>query len=151
MISAKNLIKMARKWQRMASPSRRRICLSKSNKEVDFETSCNTTSVVNKGHFVVYTADERRFVMPLVYLKHNILLELFKMSEEEFGVSTNGPIRFPCDAVFMEYVVTLISRGVAKDLEKALINSIERTGRCSLSAFSFHWGLVGQQIPLSGY
>ena len=149
MISAKKHIKMARKWQKMAALSRRRISLPRINKDVDGENCTTTSSVVNKGHFVVYTADERRFVMSLAYLKHNILRELFNMSEEEFGVSSDGPIRLPCDALFVEYVVTLIKRGAAKDLEKALIRSVE-TGRCSSSAYSsFHQGLASQQILVS--
>ncbi|EXB95379.1 hypothetical protein L484_014352 [Morus notabilis] len=151
MISAKKLIKMARKWQKIAARSRRRISLPRNNKDIVDDENCTSSFVVKKGHFVVYTTDEKRFVMPLAYLKHNILRELFKMSEEEFGVSSDGPIRLPCDAVFMEYVVTLIKRGVAKDFEKALIRSME-TGRCSSSASSFHQGLtLSQQTLVSGY
>ncbi|GMN38257.1 hypothetical protein TIFTF001_007497 [Ficus carica] len=61
--------------------------------------------------------------MPLAYLKHNILRELFRLSEEEYGLSSDGPITLPCNAAFMEYVVTLLRQGVPKDLEKALLRS----------------------------
>ena len=47
------------------------------------------------------------------------------MSEEHFWSVSDGPIGLRCDAVFMEYVVTLMKQGVTRDLEKALINSIE--------------------------
>ena len=106
MISPKKIIKMARKWQRIAALGRKRISSSITNINVD-EESCST-SVANKGHFVVYTADQRRFMIPLVYLSNNIFRELFKMSEEDFELPSNGPITLPCDLVFMEYIIPLI-------------------------------------------
>lgn len=77
MISPKKLIKMARKWQRMAMIRQRGIVLPGIIGNSD-EASL---SVVSKGHFVVYTADQRRFVIPLVYLKSEIFRELLKMAE----------------------------------------------------------------------
>ncbi|KAL5562424.1 hypothetical protein UlMin_032171 [Ulmus minor] len=126
MISPKKLIKMARKWHKMAALSRKTISFPITNK------------------------DQKRFVMPMAYLKHNILRELLKMSEEEFGISSNGPITLPCDGVLMECVITLITRGVVKDLEKALLKSIETT-RCSLSASSLNQGLITQSFFVSVY
>ncbi|GFY89779.1 hypothetical protein Acr_06g0017190 [Actinidia rufa] len=128
MISSKKLIKMERKWQKLAALSRRRITSPRGG--VDAE-SCNT-STFNKGHFVVYTADQRRFVIPLVYLNHDILRELLKMAEEEYGLPSHGPITLPCDAVFMEYAFSLIKRGANKDLQKALLQSL--TSDCCLSS-----------------
>ncbi|KAJ9704585.1 hypothetical protein PVL29_002918 [Vitis rotundifolia] len=124
----------------MAALGRKRISLQRINKE-----SC-TTSVANKGHFVVCTADQRRFMIPLVYLSNNIFRELFKMSE--FELPSNGPITLPCDSVFMEYRIPLIQRGMAKVIEKALLFSIV-TSRCSLS--SSHQGHMGHQLLLCGY
>ncbi|KNA14554.1 hypothetical protein SOVF_106380, partial [Spinacia oleracea] len=98
---------MARKWQRIAAASRRRVSWSKS--------------LAEKGHFVIYTSDKRRFMIPLTYLKSEIFTELFRMAEEEFGVESSGPITLPCDSSFMEYTISVIQRHVAKDLEKALI------------------------------
>ncbi|KAM6541082.1 hypothetical protein CsatB_005529 [Cannabis sativa] len=165
LISPKLLIKMARKWQRIAVLSRKRISFPRSgsnyNNTVEMDMESSTTSSNNKkGHFVVYTTDEKRFVMPLEFLNKNILRELFKMSEEEFGLSSDGPIKLPCDAVFMEYVVKLIRRGVAQDLENALLKSIETTSfsyssSSSSSPFSAHTASTGQfasqQIPVIGY
>ncbi|KAK9287348.1 hypothetical protein L1049_015763 [Liquidambar formosana] len=111
MINPKKLIKMARKWQKLAAIRRKRISLPKTAE------SCNTSSMADKGQFVVYTADQRRFMTPLVYLSNDIFQELFKMAEEEFGLPSNRPITLPCDSVMMEYVVSLIKRHVAKDLE----------------------------------
>lgn len=61
----------------------------------------------DKGQFVVYS--RRQFVIPL---------ELLKMAEEEYGLRIHGPITLSCDAVFMEYVVSLIQRHPTKDLKK---------------------------------
>ena len=128
MISSRKLIKMARKWQKLAAISRKRITFPQFRRGVDSE-SCST-STVDKDHFVVYTADQKRFVIPLAYLNNGIFRELLKMAEEEYGLPSHGPITLPCDAVFMEYTVSLIRRRhAAKDLEKALLLSIT-TGRC---------------------
>ncbi|XP_034681889.1 auxin-responsive protein SAUR67-like [Vitis riparia] len=146
MISPKKLNKMARKWQRIAALGRKRISSSRTNNNED-EKSC-ITSVENEGHFVVYTADQRRFMIPLVFLSNNIFRELFRMSEEEFGLPSNGPITLPYDSVFMEYIIPLIQRGMAKDIEKALLFSIA-TSHCSLS--SSHQGQMGHQLLFCGY
>ena len=119
MISTKKLIKMARKWQKLAVVSRRRISWSRT--------------VTEKGHFVVYTSDKRRFMIPLAYLKSEIFVELFRMVEEEFGVAASGPIVLPCDSSSMEYAMSIIQRHVAEDLEKALIMTLIT---CSYSASS---------------
>ncbi|KAK3037725.1 hypothetical protein RJ639_031096 [Escallonia herrerae] len=123
MINSKKLIKMAKKWQRIAAMGRKRI-----------SSSGRSASVTDKGHFVVYTTDQKRYVFPLVYLDNYIFRELLKVSEEEYGLSTNGPIVFPCDAVFMDYAITLIQKRTTQ-VEKALLMSI--ASRCS-SSYSLH-------------
>jgi hypothetical protein len=50
--------------------------------------------------------------------------------EEEFGLTSNGPLILPCDAIFMEYAITLIQQNAAKDVEKALLMTIF-SSRCS--------------------
>jgi len=41
-----------------------------------------STSVADKGHFVVYTSDSKRGMVPLGYLESIIFVELLKMSED---------------------------------------------------------------------
>ncbi|KAK1262559.1 hypothetical protein QJS04_geneDACA001337 [Acorus gramineus] len=72
----------------------------------------NRSSVAKRGHFVVYTSDGRRFVVPLVYLKSTIFRELFRLSEFVFGYPDSGPIKLVCDGVFMEYACSLISKSI---------------------------------------
>ena len=122
---------MSRKWRKLAAKSQKRITFPRTSGG-DIDENCNT-STVDKGHFVVYTADERRFVIPLVYLNNDIFRELLRMTEEEYGLPKNGPIMLPCDAVFMEYAVSLIRKHAAKDLEKALLVSIS-ADRCLSSS-----------------
>ncbi|GMP37367.1 hypothetical protein CsSME_00009077 [Camellia sinensis var. sinensis] len=69
MINSKKLIKMARK-----------ITFSRTTGGVDNAESCNT-STVDKGHFAVYTADQKCFVIPLVYLNNDIFRVLLKMAK----------------------------------------------------------------------
>lgn len=129
-----NMIKMARKWQKLASMRSKQISLQGRNGDTpDTESGgSNGSSRTEKGHFVVYTVDQTRFVFPIVYLGNHIFRELFKMSEEEFGLPRDGPIMLPCDAVFMNYVVFLMNRRVSEDMEKALLMSMAAISQCSL-------------------
>ena len=147
MISPKKLIKMAKKWQRRAALGRKRISSPRTNADMDAD-NCST-SVADKGHFVVYTTDRRRFMIPLVYLNNNIFRELFKMSEEEFGLQSDGPIMVPRDSVFMQYILPLIQRRVAKEMENTLIFSLS-TSHCSLSSFHQEQH-IRQQLLVCGY
>ncbi|KAL7207047.1 hypothetical protein ACSBR2_019692 [Camellia fascicularis] len=142
MISAKKLVKMARKWQKFAAMRTKRISF---HRNVDTASNCSTSFVADKGHFVVYRADQKRFMIPLAYLNKEITRELFKLFEAEFGLPRDGPITLPCDSIFMEYIVSLIQRGVVKDLEKALLMSVA-TSLCSSSLSSFHHGKANQQL-----
>jgi len=97
MISAKRLVQMARKWQRIASLARKRVMPIPAKES---EGSCSTpTSVAGKGHCVVYSADGLRFEVPLAYLGTVVFSELLMLSREEFGFeSDDGKITLPCDA-----------------------------------------------------
>lgn len=126
MISAKRLAQMARKWQRMAALARKRLT-STPAKETDRSSSCSTSSVACKGHCVVYSADGRRFEVPLVSLDTTILRELLSMSQEEFGFTgAEGRITLPCDARVMEYAMCLLRREASDEVERAFLSSITR-------------------------
>ncbi|XP_019091522.1 PREDICTED: auxin-responsive protein SAUR66-like isoform X2 [Camelina sativa] len=125
MMNTKKLMKMAKKWQQRAALSRKRI---------SFQRSISTTSrstAAEKGCFVVYTSDNICFAFPISYLRNSVFQELLKISEEEFGLSTDGPITLPFDSVFLEYLINLIQRRIDGDTEKALLMSIS-SARCSL-------------------
>ncbi|KAK2976267.1 hypothetical protein RJ640_026896 [Escallonia rubra] len=144
MISLMTLVKMARKWRNSTAISRKRISFPSNSEDVEADTN-GTPLIADKGHFVVYSEDKRRFVIPLVYLNNEVIRQLLKMSEEEFGLPGNGPITLPCDAFFTEYIITLIRRGVAQDLEKAMIMTICEK-RCTSSSSSLHQGQTNQRI-----
>ncbi|KAG5574336.1 hypothetical protein H5410_054470 [Solanum commersonii] len=73
-----------------------------------------------------------------------IIRQLLNMSEEEFGLSSGGPITLPCDSAFMDYIISLIRKGVtAGDLHKALLLSIPS---CCCSTSSFHQESGNQQL-----
>lgn len=114
MISAKKLIRTATLRQKgIASPR------------------AGATKKIGKGHFVVYTSDETRFVMPLSYLKNDILQKVLMVAGDEYGLQPDGPIRLPFEAGFMKYILSLIERCVCNDLEKALVISIITSEMCS--------------------
>lgn len=118
-------MKMAKKWQQRAALKRKRISFQRSS----ITTSSSTS--VEKGCFVVYTADKFRFAFPISYLSNSIVKELLKISEEEFGLPTEGPITLPFDSTFLEYLIKMIQRQIDGDTEKALLMSISSV-RCSL-------------------
>ncbi|CAO2813685.1 unnamed protein product [Amaranthus hypochondriacus] len=125
---------MARKWRKIAATSRKRISWSRP--------------VTENGHFVVYTSDKRRFMIPLTYLKNEIFTELFRKAEEEFGVTASGPIVLPCDSTFMEYAIPMIQRHVSKDIEMALIMSL---ATCRYSSLSNEYEQTNQQLFICSF
>ncbi|KFK44777.1 hypothetical protein AALP_AA1G301900 [Arabis alpina] len=130
MMNTKKLIKMAKKWQQRAALSRKRISFTRSN-----TSTTSSSTATEKGCFVVYTADKIRFAFPIRYLSNSVFQELLKISEEEFGLSIEGPITLPFDSVFLEYLIKLIERRMDGDTEKALLMSIysaKCSSQCSL-------------------
>lgn len=79
----------------------------------------NNSSVAEKGHFAVYTADQSQLVFSIPYLNNYIFQELLNMSEEEFGLPSNEPITLPFDAMFIKYAVSLIRGCVDRNLKEA--------------------------------
>ncbi|XP_052193884.1 auxin-responsive protein SAUR64-like [Diospyros lotus] len=138
---------MPRKWEKVASLGTKRSALPVFNNSVTADTS-RKCLVANKGHFVIYTSDQKRLQMPLQYLENKIFTALLKLSEDEFGLPRDGPITLSCDAVFVMYVASLIQRGISKDLEEALLLSINTSFCLSLSS---HQEASSQQLLVCGY
>lgn len=106
----------------------------------------STFPTTEKGHFVVYTVDRIRFMIPLSYLEHSLFQELLRLSEEEFGTSSDSPITLVCDAVSLENMVMLIKTGVTQDLEiKAMLDSISSL---TCSDFTSNQESVGQNMVI---
>ncbi|CAL9216683.1 unnamed protein product [Arabidopsis halleri] len=124
MMNTKKLIKMAKKWQQRAALHRKRISFQRSS-------TATISTAAEKGCFVVYTSDKTRFAFPISYLSNSVFQEILKISEEEFGLSTEGPITLPFDSVFLEYLIKLIQRRMDKDTKKALLMSIS-SAKCAL-------------------
>ncbi|KAF5186126.1 Auxin-responsive protein saur66 [Thalictrum thalictroides] len=149
MINSKRIVSMAIRWKKIAI-GRRRISLPRTvSNNPDAEKPSGTKSVASKGHFVVYTCDRRRFMIPLVYLSNIIFKELLLMAEEEFGLPKDGPIMLPCDSFFMDYIILIVRRGVSEDLQKAVVISLA-TGRCSVSS-SFGKTQINNQFLVHGF
>uniref|UniRef100_A0A0E0LXR5 Auxin-responsive protein n=1 Tax=Oryza punctata TaxID=4537 RepID=A0A0E0LXR5_ORYPU len=121
MISSKKLAQLSKKWQGMGAIGRKRV--TASEKEIIHHSSCSS-SVAGKGNCVVYSCDGRRFEIPLAYLRTPVFVELLRMSQEEFGFSSDGRITLPCDTAVMEYVMCLLGREASEEVEKALLSSI---------------------------
>ncbi|MBA0586800.1 hypothetical protein Gorai_017524 [Gossypium raimondii] len=132
----RSLAKKERKWQKIASIGRKRIASARTNTKIAAAAAndYNRSSEVVKGCFVIFTMDKRRFLIPLAFLSICIFRELFKLSEEEFGLPSDGPITFPCDTVFMNYIVFIAKQGLSKDLERSVVNSIS-TYHCSSDTY----------------
>ncbi|WCJ18910.1 SAUR-like auxin-responsive protein family [Euphorbia peplus] len=90
-ISAKKLIKLARKWQKLAALKRRRITFESHTTATTDTRSCSTFAKPEKGYFSVYSSDKKRFLLPLEYLNSELIKELFDMAEDEFGLPGSGP------------------------------------------------------------
>jgi Auxin responsive protein len=145
MMDPKGLAQIGKKWQRLAALGRKRFTLERQVSHGSTD-SC-TTQLAQKGHFVVYSVDGRRFEMPLDYLNNGIIDMLFKSSEEEFGYSAGGPITVACDGVLMEYLTDLMRRQVSEEVERAVVNllSFPCQQACSLQG---KIGPVSQQLEV---
>eukprot|EP01018_Ginkgo_biloba_P010688 Gb_31882 [translate_table: standard] len=67
--------------------------------------------VVPQGFVAIYVGEEqKRFVIPLVYLHHPFITRLLMEAETVFGYVANGPLRIPCDVDDFEQVKWLIDR-----------------------------------------
>ncbi|TMW95979.1 hypothetical protein EJD97_008107, partial [Solanum chilense] len=99
------------KWQKFAAMQRKRISFPRNGSNAD-NCSTSSSSIVEKGHFVIYTADQARFVIPLAYLENEVIRQLLHMYEEEFGLPSGGPITLPCDSAFMNYIISLMKKGL---------------------------------------
>ncbi|XP_047075897.1 auxin-responsive protein SAUR36-like [Lolium rigidum] len=119
MMHSKKLAQLAKKWQRMVAAA--------GQKTADVDGCCSTASVADRGHCVMYTADGSRFEVPLVYLRTMVFSELLRISQEEFGFSSDGKITLPFGASVMEYVMCLIRREASEEVEKAFLSSIARS------------------------
>lgn len=124
MISPWKLIRIARKWQKAAALRRKRISLPGSS-----EVPC----LAERGNFVVYTMDQKRFEFPMKYLSNSIIRELLRLSEEEFGLPRDGPIKLPCDATFLAGIISLIQQKDRRDMPDYDPIVPFAASRCSLS------------------
>ncbi|KAI4339625.1 hypothetical protein MLD38_024543 [Melastoma candidum] len=132
MISSKKLLLLARKWRLAAAIGRKRISFRRTSSKRDPRES-NEVLAVKKGHFVVYTTDGGRFVIPLSFLGNRVIRELFAIAEDEFGIPGEGSIVLPIDASSMTYVMSLIRRGLAPEQEKALWMSFSQCSHSYLT------------------
>ncbi|RRT42845.1 hypothetical protein B296_00020249 [Ensete ventricosum] len=83
----------------------------------------------------------------LKYLTNSIFRELLRMSEEEFGLPSDGPITLPCEAICMDYIISLLESRVPREVERAVLASIAGS-RCTASCAP--QGL-NQQMVLYGF
>ncbi|KAL8514937.1 hypothetical protein ACS0TY_013858 [Phlomoides rotata] len=62
-----------------------------------------------RGHFVMYSKDNHRFIVPLCYLNHPIFRVLLEMAEE-YGLTVDGPLCIPCEKEFVDFILCLLRR-----------------------------------------
>lgn len=87
-----------------------------------------------KGHFVVYTKEGKRFVVPLYYLNHPIFKVLLEMAEEEFGPTVDGPLQVPCEEELMEYILSMLRKNTSQEVANVLLSMASCKG-ASVSSF----------------
>ena len=149
MISTKKLIKLARKWQKLAALKRKRIASPQTIIASTDASSCSTSSKAEKGHFVVYSTDRKRFLLPLEYLNNELIRELFDIAKDDFGLASNRPLTLPCEAEILQYVITLIKQQVTRNVERALLTSI--ASNCCSIPFQFQHQVTSYQLPISSF
>eukprot|EP01018_Ginkgo_biloba_P016688 Gb_39146 [translate_table: standard] len=67
--------------------------------------------IVPQGFVAIYVGEEqKRFVIPIVYLYHPFITRLLMEAENAFGYDPNGPLRVPCHVEDFEQLKWLIDR-----------------------------------------
>jgi hypothetical protein len=123
MISPKRLVQQAKKWQQMTALGKRRLPTTGAIKDASLRVGAS--AIADKGHCIVYTAGGERFEVPLAYLGTTVFGELLRMSEDEFGfTSEDSRITVPCDAAVMAYVMCLLKRKPSEEVERAVLSSV---------------------------
>jgi hypothetical protein len=116
MISPKRLV------QQLAALGKWRLTTTVAIKEGNLH---GASAIADKGHCIVYTAGGERFEVPLSYLGTTVFGELLRMSEDEFGfTSEDSRITVPCDAAVMAYVMCLLRRKPSEEVERAVLSSV---------------------------
>ncbi|KAL4201042.1 hypothetical protein AMTRI_Chr02g214180 [Amborella trichopoda] len=128
MMNSKRIMETARKWKKQGMRERVRISLKTT-------TSEKVGLVADEDHFVIYTTDGIRFMIPLAFLNDPIFREILLMAEEEFGFTGCGPLRPTSEAFVMQYIVSLLSKNASKELEKA---SASTSCRAYLACLTVH-------------
>ncbi|XP_052187844.1 auxin-induced protein X15-like [Diospyros lotus] len=77
----------------------------------DFDDIADTTTYdihvpkdVKEGHFAVIAVD-KRFVVPLSYLRDPSFLRLLQQAEEEYGFDHDGALTVPCQPSELERIL----------------------------------------------
>ncbi|KAK9669672.1 hypothetical protein RND81_13G147600 [Saponaria officinalis] len=60
-------------------------------------------------------------MIPLTYDKSDIIQQLLRIAEEEFGITSDEPIILSFDSNLMEYAISILQRHVTEDLQNAFI------------------------------
>uniref|UniRef100_A0A0D9XG92 Auxin-responsive protein SAUR36 n=1 Tax=Leersia perrieri TaxID=77586 RepID=A0A0D9XG92_9ORYZ len=147
MINPKRLVQLAKKWQHIAALGRRRLTIMGATKDANLR--CSST-IADKGHCIIYTADGERFEVPLTYLSTTVFVELLRLSEDEFGFTGEEKITLPCEAVVMEYVMCLLRRKPPEDVEQAVVRKAKlHHAQCRQQMIrdSTHWR-VPEDVPI---
>lgn len=122
--------------------------------KMDQVISTSHRTSAEKGCFVAYTSDNVRFTLPIAYLDSRILREVLRLSEEEFGMRSQGPIVLPFESQFIGYVTALMQNKKKKandHVEKALVLSMPAFTCSSSYYYSLHHQHTTHQIALCGY
>eukprot|EP01018_Ginkgo_biloba_P026884 Gb_14446 [translate_table: standard] len=65
---------------------------------------------VPKGYMAVYVGKElRRFIIPTVYMNHSVFRVLLDKTADEFGFGHKGGLIIPCETLFFEHLIWLLS------------------------------------------
>ncbi|KAL5805238.1 hypothetical protein ACOSQ3_032038 [Xanthoceras sorbifolium] len=54
--------------------------------------------------------EQKKFVIPVIYINHPLFMQLLKKAEEEYGFDQQGPITLPCHVEDFRTVQDIIDR-----------------------------------------
>ncbi|CAM8990120.1 unnamed protein product [Rhodiola kirilowii] len=91
------LKQVVKKWRKQAASS-----------NVDNNNKHETISTPRGCLAVCVGKEEKRFVIPMHYLRRRLFVMLLRDAEEEFGFQNEGVLRMPCTVLVFEKVLQLL-------------------------------------------
>ncbi|XWS67802.1 hypothetical protein CRYUN_Cryun04dG0036800 [Craigia yunnanensis] len=131
--------------RQMLEQWRRKARASSSNNN---NNNGHAPSDVPTGHVAICVGTSlRRYIVRATYLNHPIFKKLLVQTEEEYGFNNVGPLTIPCDELFFEKILQVVSRSDSSS-NSGRFSTFEDLQRCCHVDMKNKLGFLSESRPL---